>query len=126
MFLAVTRAGAALRLDLREATNLRELKVVVERGVPLADAEAALTDGGEVRDDGGLWLRIAVLERMAASALPEGIDGAEWREGFAKMIAYAAAHGWVDEPRRLVAAHCEVDGAKVALGGRAVGEGAQA
>ena len=44
----------------------------------------------------------AEIERLAGARADDG----EWREGLAKMVTYAASHGWTDESGAL-RAHVE-------------------
>lgn len=112
MFVTVDRAPGGAGVALREPTRLDELKVVIGSAVTPAEAEAALRRIGRVRDDQA-WIRIAELERLARAELDGRSDVAAWKDGFDRMLSYAATRGWVNETDHTVAAHCETDGRPV-------------
>lgn len=55
---------------------------------------------GEVAD-GYVWLDISWLRDAAGESAPE------WRDGFARMLDYAGAHGWRSADGRRLRAHVD-------------------
>lgn len=85
---------------LRDADNFRGFKVVAPAGSDLAALAAAnpqLVTGLQGEDH--LWLLVAAVAALG----PEG----EWRQGYDRMIAFAASKGWLRHEDREVAAHVE-------------------
>ncbi|MEZ5650882.1 MAG: flavin reductase family protein [Burkholderiaceae bacterium] len=55
-----------------------------------ADAAQVLHGIGRLDDDGFVWVRPDALRAMLPARLPAG-----WEQGFAGMVAFADAHGWL-------------------------------
>lgn len=86
------------RMELRQPEDFASFKLVAHteasiRSIPV-DWE---TDTGHV---------MVPLPALRALAGPRSEDP-EWRDGLARMLAYASAHGWTDEVGA-VRAHIEV------------------
>ena len=64
----------------------------------------SLRDGPQMAFEGE---SVAWVSQGALRAWPELKDLPAWQDGLAKMLAYAAGKGWIDEARCAVRAHIE-------------------
>ncbi|UVS79107.1 hypothetical protein [Actinokineospora sp. UTMC 2448] len=92
-------------VELVEPENLTAFHAVRSPGLgDAAFAESVRRAGlGEPIGDGHLMVSIDAVRRLAA-----GRVGPDWADGLAKMVAYAAGKGWVDETGARVRAHVEI------------------
>ena len=103
MFVEVDLSDPAARPALREPDDFDRFKVVFGGSGDLVSAAAALAPAGKLVNAQSATLRVdAVRDLAGARALDPG-----WRRGFASMLDYALAKGWLDEQRTNVAVHCE-------------------
>lgn len=80
---------------LSDAENFRALDAEIEG--PLR--KAVEVDGIAHQDDNHVWIDIETLAALS------GVQPADWRERFDKMIDYARSKGWVDDSVGAVRAH---------------------
>lgn len=88
-------------VSLTDAANLRAFKAVLAGSKGLGDL--VRRHPGLVRavqDDDHLWLDVEAVAGL-------GPKDSEWRQGFDRMIAYAATKGWTRGEPVEVAAHVE-------------------
>jgi hypothetical protein len=103
VFVDVDLSEPAPRPALREPDDFDRFKVVFHGSGDLVSAAAALAPAGQLIDAERATLRVdAVRDLAGARALDPG-----WRRGFASMLDYALAKGWLDAQRTNVAVHCE-------------------
>jgi hypothetical protein len=104
MFVEVDLSEPAPRPALREPDDFARFKVVFGGGSgDLVSAAAALAPAGELVDADSATLRVDAIRDLAGA---RAVDP-DWRRGFASMLDYAQAKGWLDEQRTNVAVHCE-------------------
>jgi hypothetical protein len=103
VYVEVDLSAAAPSPRLREADDLRRLKVVFRGAPDPAAAGEALASVGELESREQARLRVDALLALAhphSAARP-------WRQRFEDMLAYARANGWLDESGDTIEAHCE-------------------
>ncbi|MEW5422274.1 flavin reductase family protein [Amorphus sp. 3PC139-8] len=103
----VLAAGAVPRLE--GASDFKHFSLMLDPALD-ADRQAAVASVAELDDADHAWVRPDTVRAMS----PLG-DRAEWEEGFAAMVSFAAKHGWVDAEGR-IRAHIEVAGTPPAVG----------
>lgn len=99
MIIAITQSGA---LELRDADNFRDFKVVVERaGADQAFIAAALAGVASLDPDGQhAWVSQAALKRWQGRE-----QSTEWIASFDKMVNAVRKFGWVDDARNAIRGH---------------------
>lgn len=101
MIIAITEAGA---LELRDADNFRDFKIVVERAnADQAFIGSALAGVASMDPDGKhAWVSQAALKHW------QGREQApEWIASFDKMVNAVRKFGWIDDARGTVRGHIE-------------------
>ena len=94
------RISSGLKVSLLDQDDFKRFDVYVE--VPatrLNDVGAALYDVAELEGSEVAWVR----RDWIVKAVDKPTE--EWRNGFAKMIAYASDHGWVRHSPSQIRAH---------------------
>lgn len=101
MIIAITEAGT---LDLRDADNFRDFKIVVERaGADQAFIANALAGVASMDPDGKhAWVSQAALKRWQGRE-----QSAAWIASFDKMVNAVRKFGWVDDAGGTVRGHLE-------------------
>ncbi len=91
------------RVELRDPSNFRALKIVDELGGGVERLASALEGIAKVAPDGAFaW----VAQDRVAGLLGSGVTE-EWRAGFQAMIGAARKFGWIDEADGAGRAHIE-------------------
>ncbi len=95
----ILTAGAAPRLE--GAADFKRFSLVLD---PMLDADrrAAVAPVAELDDADHAWVRPDAIRAMSPLA-----GRPDWEEGFARMIGFAAKHGWIDMQGR-IRAHIEL------------------
>lgn len=89
-------------VELREPAAFNGFHVEAAPGTDEAAVAGVLGDAGRVAGAGHVWVRATAVEGWAGAAADDA-----WRDGYAKMLAYAAGKGWLDESGEFVQAHIE-------------------
>ena len=85
--------GDAVDLELCDADNFREFKLVAEGDRDADRLATAITTIGRMDGSDHVW-----LDPDGVAALPGArTSDAAWAKSFAGMVEYARDHGWVDE-----------------------------
>ncbi len=102
MIIAITGAGA---LELRDADNFRDFKIVVERvNADQTFIAQALAGVARLDPDGKhAWVAQAALKRWQGRE-----QSAQWIASFDKMVASVRKFGWIDDASEAVRGHIEV------------------
>jgi hypothetical protein len=103
MFVEVDLSDPAGCPALREPDDFGRFKVVFHGSGDLVSAAAALAPAGELVDADSAILRVDAVRELAGACATDP----DWRGGFASMLDYAQAKGWLDEQRTNLAVHCE-------------------
>lgn len=106
----VLAAGAVPRLE--GASDFKHFSLMLDPALD-ADRKTAVASVAELDGHDHAWVRPDAVRAMA----PHG-GRADWEQGFAAMVGFAAKHGWVDAEGR-IRAHIEVAAAPPAVDGDA-------
>ena len=98
----IVRIGES-SLEVAEADDLSRLSVVTTAGAARAEAVLRRSGLGVLDGPGEARLDLGELHRLASA----GARRPDWEAGWAEMLRYATAHGWVSPDGRTVAAHLE-------------------
>lgn len=101
MYLRIEAGAGAVQIALREAADLRSLRVATDLGP--ADLGRVLSAAGlGVLTGDAAWLDAAALRVLTLLAVGEDDQAAS---GFNAMITYAGEHGWLSPGGTHVQAH---------------------
>jgi hypothetical protein len=104
VYLHVDIASAPAAVELRDRENFGELSIRITGAQDMDRLRATLAAWGRLDDDHHAYIQVDALRTLAG----ESARNADWRTAFDGMIAYARAHGWVDQGGA-VRAHIETD-----------------
>ncbi|MEZ5375903.1 MAG: hypothetical protein R2733_05265 [Acidimicrobiales bacterium] len=65
-----------------------------------ASIATALGSVGSAAGDDHVWIAVDAVRRLAGDHAT-----ADWEDGFAKMLAYAATKGWTNDDSSMIKAH---------------------
>ena|ERR1700729_664003 len=102
MYLGIEAGAGAVQVALREAADLRSLRVATDLG-PEDLGRVLSASGLGVLIGDAAWLDVAALRVLALLAAGDG-DG-DQAKGFDAMIAYASEHAWLSPGGTHVQAH---------------------
>ena len=102
MYLGIEAGAGAVQVTLREAADLRSLRVATDLG-PEDLGRVLSASGLGVLIGDAAWLDVAALRVLALLAAGDG-DGNQ-AKGFDAMIAYAREHGWLSPGGTHMQAH---------------------
>ena len=94
------RVAGNLRVTLEEPQDLKRFHVEIPRAVEPEAAARALAGIGRLVGEDNAW-----VSESAVRALPGAPSDAAWRQGWDKMISYAAKSGWIDPTSNEIKAH---------------------
>ncbi len=99
----IVAVESGVRPALRDPDDLKSFKIVIGPGLESEDMRRVALDGvAELISEQEAWVSQAWVRQAA------GRDGsADWQNGFERMLAYAARHGWVREADGAIRAHIE-------------------
>lgn len=101
MYLRIEAGAGAVQIALREAADLRSLRIVADLE-PDGLARVLATCGLGVLIGDAAWLDVAALRSLALLAVGQDDSSAS---GFDAMITYAGQHGWLSPGSTHVQAH---------------------